>query len=243
MKGTGHQIDQRHVRLVRHDLPEEVPGGFGDRELLRPAAQELPHRGAHLLVVEQPDAGPDADGDLCGDPARIVVIADPAAHPKTDVERSDALTDDVLGEEVRPHEVSEVATDRVLARGDDGRVRDGQSERTLEQRRDREPVGQRTHHAGLGRGSHISGPPDAIALEHERDHVNDRRGDQGPDGHQFHASQAAQLLVVGGGDCQCTHRAILPHGARCVSGRRIPDARSRRSPYSPGSARPPAPPT
>ena len=68
------------------------------------------------------------------------------------------VADDGLGQEVLADEVAEVRPQRVLLGGDDRGVRDRQAQRTAEERRHGEPVGERTHHPRLGGGVHEPDP-------------------------------------------------------------------------------------
>ena len=71
-------------------------------------------------------------------------------------------------EEVGLDELAERAADLVLAVGDDRGVRDRDAERMPEQRRHREPVGERADHAAFGGGPHV-GERGHLLLERERD--------------------------------------------------------------------------
>ena len=79
----------------------------------------------------------------------------------------------------------------VLARRDDRRVRDREPQRVAEQRRDREPVGQRADHRRLGAGLHVADPALRVRPDGHDGHDVDQRGqDEQTRGHSLHPAQA-----------------------------------------------------
>jgi hypothetical protein len=67
----------------------------------------------------------------------------------------------------------------------------------LEQRGHGEPVGQRTHHAGLGGRSDVPDPPrGTLGLRPRRHQEDDGRAEQEADGDDLHPAQSAPTLGV-----------------------------------------------
>jgi hypothetical protein len=116
-----------------------------------------------------------------------------------------ALADDPLLQEVLPDELLQAAAQHLLALRDQRGVRDRETEGVLEQRRDREPVGDRAHHRRLGAGVDVA--PDAVEVEGDDVH---RGGEQQqPDGDGAHPAQALAALLVElgvGGDHRDGHQ-------------------------------------
>ena len=110
-----------------------------------------------------------------------------------DRRRHHAVADDVLLEEVLPHELLEAPAELVLALGDQCGVRDRDAQRVLEERGHREPVGDRTDHRRLGAG--VDEAPRPVATQ--RCDVHDGGQDEQRDGHRAHLSQPATARLVG----------------------------------------------
>ncbi len=139
------------------------------------------------------------------------------------------LPDDLGGEEVGLDERAQSPADVVLAVRDDGRVRDRQAERSLEQRGDGEPVGQGAHHRGLGEGGHVA-EPRVARLEGPRHHEQHGGGEQQPEGHRLHAGEVVRPTGFVGARLD---------GARCGRGSRHPSVSSALSTNIGGRPRPP----
>ena len=124
---------------------------------------------------------------------------------------------------------------------DDRGVRDRDAQRMLEQRGDREPVGHRADHAGLGGGPDIADPAGAPL---DCAHVQTRKTTVAPkeaERDDLHSPQTAAALGVGNGVGPANDSAKLARGA---DGMRLPTSGLCATPPSsatPGPARPASP--
>ena len=145
----------------------------------------------HVLVAQHGDHAAGRGGQLGGDPvgvgrlARASRRAAAATWTRLSLSRTTGL-----GQEVLPDEVAEAVAEHVLLGRDDRGVRDRQAQRATEQRRDREPVGQRADHAGLGRRPHVADPArpvvDLPPASQQEDHGRDQ---EQPGGQPLHPAQ------------------------------------------------------
>ena len=95
-------------------------------------------------------------------------------------------------QELIAHKGGQVAADARLVARDDRRVRNGQAERPAEPRHHRKPVGQRTHHGGLGHGFHRAEPQAALGHAGGNEHGRDQQ--QQAQGLKLGAAQRARLI-------------------------------------------------
>src|SRR5574338_1238202 len=95
-------------------------------------------------------------------------IADPPGDAFRDPQPVKPGGNDLTREEVVLHEAAEAPADAILATRDDRGVRDRNAHRVAEQRGDREPVREPTHHRRLGRGAYEP-EPGVLPLEHRGD--------------------------------------------------------------------------
>jgi hypothetical protein len=218
------QVDQPVVGVVAEDLGEQVAGDRRDRLLDQAWDQHLGDERLDIGVAKSVQRQRQDRGTLGHHPRRVDRVVQPLGRTCRHLGDHQAVTDDLLLQEVLLHEVLEAPAELVLAPGDQRRVRDRQAQRVLEQRRHREPVGDRAHHAGLGTGVDVA--PEAVAVE--RDQVDERSEEEQPDRERAHPSEPTAPLGVGsalGEDHRQGHRpATLPepggpldHGrmARC----------------------------
>ena len=124
-------------------------------------------------------------------------VGEPAAEASRDADRAELAEHDLVGEELVLDERAEGRADLVLAGRDDRRVRDAQAERIPEQRRHREPVGDRADHGALGGGAHVA-EPGHLVLQGERDREHDGGHGEQRGGDAFHAPQRVASLGIGG---------------------------------------------
>src|SRR5262249_24198700 len=98
------------------------------------------------------------------------------------------------------HEIAENATDAILLRLHDGRVRDGNAERMSKEGSDSKPVREPADECRLCRRTDVC-EPWMFGLEQVRDDEDDERQDEQPGGDELHASQGdtAGGLVEGSG--------------------------------------------
>ena len=166
---------QRRDRLLAEPRHEGVRDEVGDVVVADLAERDHGHLG-HLVdhapgVGRLRQPGPDPGGDRRG------------GHP---------LADDVLLEEVLPHELLEPLAQLVLALGHERGVRDRQAERVLEQRRHREPVGDRADHRRLG--ARVDEPPEPVAPQRGGVHAGSEQ--QQAHGDRPHPAQPAATGLV-----------------------------------------------
>jgi hypothetical protein len=182
------EIDGTDVGAVLHDLAEQLAGHRAEL-LLEHARNDrlLDERGdVGLLDPAEPvgqDAGADVDQAL-----GMVSVDEPAAGPGRDLRGGDALAHDVLTEEVLRDELLQARAERLLALGDDRRVRDRQPHRMPEDGSDREPVGDRAHHRGLGASVDVAEHAVAVAGDQVHQGSEDQQGER----ERLHATQPAQ---------------------------------------------------
>ena len=101
-------------------------------------------------------------------------------------------------QEVLSDELAQTLAELILLAFDDRGVWDRDAQWVPEQRGDREPVGERTHHAGLGGGAHVpdprGGPPGLRPGAQQEDH---RGAEQEGQCDGFHPPQAATAVGIG----------------------------------------------
>jgi hypothetical protein len=85
-------------------------------------------------------------------------------------------------------EVADDPADPVLLAADDGRVGNRETQGMAEQRRDREPIGQRADHSRLGESAHET-HPGVAALQQQRAHKQQCDCHQQPGGEQLHPTK------------------------------------------------------
>src|SRR5919201_3299691 len=95
---------------------------------------------------------------MARDEPAVLRLTDPAREVLGDAERLELGLDDLARQEVALHEAAEAPPDAVLARRDDGGVRDRDAERVPEERGDGEPVGEPADHRRLGGSAHGAEP-------------------------------------------------------------------------------------
>ncbi len=100
-----------------------------------------------------------------------------------------------LGEEIVSDESAQALADLILALLDDGRVRNRETEWMAEQCRDREPVGDGSHHGRLCCCPHVTDPV-VIGLLPAGDDEDDGGEDQERSGEPLHAPQIVPPLFV-----------------------------------------------
>jgi hypothetical protein len=85
-------------------------------------------------------------------------VGEPVGHPGNDGSGPDPLDDHLGGEEALLDELPQGHAELLLALHYDGRVGDGQAQRSAEQGGHREPVGQTADQCCLGRGLDVARP-------------------------------------------------------------------------------------
>ena len=106
-------------------------------------------------------------------------IRQPFAEPARDLCVAQFGLDDLRRHEVLAHECPEAFAELVLLALDDRGVRDRDTQRVLEQRGDREPVGQRADHARFRRGPDVADPGGgSVGLGPGADQEDHRRAEQ-----------------------------------------------------------------
>ena len=112
-----------------------------------------------VLVAQHLDTSTRSTVDASrGHPLGVRRLRQPLAQPARDLRVAQLGLDDLRRHEVLPDEGAEALAELVLLALDDRGVRDRDAQRVLEQRGDREPVGERADHAGLGGGARRSRP-------------------------------------------------------------------------------------
>ena len=188
-------VDETVVGAVGDDALEQMAGEFTDGFAAQSRQEDGVEEVAHLVVVEGFDGATEGRGRVGDDTLRIAGTLDPLTEPAWNLGLTDTFGDEFGREEVRADELLEALAELVLARRDDGGVRHLEAERVAEQRRHGEPVGDGTHHRGLGGGVDIA--PDAgSAVRQDED---ERRERQQARGHEAHAAQGGSALFVGFG--------------------------------------------
>ncbi len=197
----------------------------GDVELAQPALDHPAEGRLDVPVVEHLD---DALHGITGGARGTVGVfghGEPAAEALADVDTLQPLGEHLAGEEVALHELAEAAPDLVLAVGDDRGVRDRQPEGVSEQRRDREPVGERADHRRLRERPHVADPTRAVLLVRPGDEVDAGGEDEQPGREQLHPPQVAEPDRIVSGHQWSRHRsnahgttpqrgAVAPCGSR-----------------------------
>ena len=112
--------------LFVDDALEQGAGDRRDRLAGQSGQQEVLDDAADLVVAESAEPSTGHPHDLDHRPVAIGRHTEPRADAVGDVDRGEAFASDLLGEEVLGDELLQVATDLVLALGDDRGVRDRQ---------------------------------------------------------------------------------------------------------------------
>ena len=180
-------------RSSRTVSSSRLPMQRRDRLRVEARHQHVAHQLLDVVLADPAERVAGDLGDLVDGPPGVLGYGEPAAHPQRDRRGGGAVADDLLLEEVLPHELLERAAQLVLALRDQRRVRDRQPERVLEERGDREPVRDRAHHRRLGAG--VDEAPEPVLAE--RRDVHDRGQDQQADGERAHPAQALAPALVG----------------------------------------------
>ncbi|MFK4543212.1 hypothetical protein RKD29_002808 [Streptomyces tendae] len=158
-------------------------------------------------VAQHGEGAPQGGGQLGRHPVGVLRYGEPGAEAAADADGAQPLAHDGLGEEVLPDELAQRDAELVLLLRDDRGVRDGDAQRVAEEGGDREPVGERADHAGLGGGRHIARPgaraPVRGPLGQDVDHGDE---EQQTGGGELHPAHAAALGLVGRAERR--HRAI-----------------------------------
>ena len=122
----------------------------------------------------------------------------PLAQPARDFGVAQLGLDDLRRHEVLPDEGAQTLSQLVFLAFDDRGVRDRYPERVFEQRRDREPVGEGTHHACFGCGGHIPDPRSGtVGLGPAADQEQNSGPDQETQCDDLHSPQSTAALGVG----------------------------------------------
>ena len=101
-------------------------------------------------------------GELRGDPVGVGRLRDPARRRARGISTRASLSRTTSSDrKFSPTKSPRLSPSTSFLRRDDRGVRDRQPERAAEQRRHREPVGQRADHAGLGHGADVADPAGA----------------------------------------------------------------------------------
>ena len=152
-----------------------------------------------VLVTQHLDQHPQHRGGLGGHPLGVRGLRQPLAEPARDFGVAQLGLDDLRRHEVLPDEGAQTLSQLVFLAFDDRGVRDRYPQRVLEQRRHREPVGQRTDHAGLRGGGHVPDPrPGAVGLGPAADQEQNGGADQETQRDDLHSPQATAAFGVGG---------------------------------------------
>ncbi len=121
------QVDQAVVRPVPDDLLQQAPGDRADRLGEEPRQQRLLDQRDHVGVTDPRQGHVQHRGGLVGDPARVVLGAEPGAEAAAEAGRVDPLADHGLVQEVLADELLEAAAELLLAPRDQRGVRDRQA--------------------------------------------------------------------------------------------------------------------
>ena len=191
--GFAHrEVDQPVVRAVAHHFAEEGAGDGRDRLLAQSRQHRLVQQPGHRCVAEPVERGDRHADDLVGGPKGVGRHEGPGRGPRRDVGGQNPVADDLLPQEVVTHEVLQAPGQHVLLLGDERGVRDRQTHRVPEQRRHREPVGDRADHRCLGAG--VDEPPGAVFAQGED--IDDRGEQQQTQRYGAHLPQPSTALLV-----------------------------------------------
>ena len=146
------------VRTVADHLLQQAADDGAEGLGHEPRQQHLLHQGQDVGVADPGQAEVQHGRGLVDDAPGVRLDPDPGSDPAAEVGCCHPLAEDRLLQEVLPDELLETAAELVLAARDECGVRDGETERVLEQRGDREPVGQRADHTCLGGGADVAHP-------------------------------------------------------------------------------------
>ena len=195
--GGGHGgVEQLGVLAFRDDGPQGPPGQRGHLDGIDGPGEFGGEHALDILIAQRLGHRRHQVRGVAGEAGGVGRVGQPDGQPGHEVGGADPFGEDLGVEEVLLHELAQGGGELVLALDDQRGVRYRQAQRTAEQRRDREPVGDATDHGRFGGGLHIAeqGPVDA-----DRSH-----------GDEQHGNRAQQ----GGGPTARGDQAPLPHGQR-----------------------------
>ena len=199
LEGTvAQQLDERLLTVLGQQRGQNPSGRRTPLRLSESLDDRAVDDLLDVLVVEQLHHRAQRGGGLSGHPSRVPGLGEPLADPAADLRIAQLGLDDVRRHEILPNKGAEPLTELVfLARNDRG-VRNLEPKGVAEQGRDREPVGQRTDHAGFGRGAQVPEPGwPPLGLAPPAGQEDHRRADQKAQRHGLHPAQVAQPLGVG----------------------------------------------
>ena len=178
-----------------------------DRLADQPRQQDVLDEGADLVLADPVQRGAADPDDLGHRAAPMGWVCEPLAEPQRHLRGEEALADDLLGEEVLRDEVLQAPTELGLALGDQRGVRDRDAQRVPEERRHREPVGQRAHHRGTRGGVDIA--PRPVRLRPQGDQVHGRGRDEQAQRDEPHPLEAGAARGIRRRRLEEAHRPIL----------------------------------
>ena len=122
-------------------------------------------------------------------------LRQPVTKPSPDTGLGEPLAQHLMGQEVGFDELTETSTDLILAVRDDCGVGDWQAQRMAEQCCHSKPVGERTDHRRLCKGSHVPNP--TIAPVDLGDHEHNPSDHEHRRCEQLHLSQTRLFVEIG----------------------------------------------
>ena len=199
--------------MIGDDGVEQVAGHRADRLADQPRQQDVLDEGADLVLADPVQRGAADPDDLGHRAAPMGRVCKPVAEPQRHLRGEEALADDLLGEEVLRDEVLQAPTELPLALGDQRGMRDRDAQRVPEERRHREPVGQRAHHRGTCGGVDIA--PRPVRLRPQGDQIHGRGQDEQAQRDEPHPLEAGAASGIRRRRLEEAHRPILrPRRAR-----------------------------
>ncbi len=118
------QVDHAVVEVVAHHLGEQGPEQRRDGFLAEARHEGVGHQVGDVLVADLAEGDRGDVGDLVDDAPGVGGVGEPVPDPRRDGRRGHPVADDVLLEEVLPHELLQALAQLVLALGDQRGVRD-----------------------------------------------------------------------------------------------------------------------
>ena len=210
-------IEQLVVAPVLREHIEQLGGGGRDIGVAQPAHDGLRQEIAHPLVIEGLQAIGSEPRHIGRHRFGVLGAQQPSIERTRRLEIADALHDRGARQKVALDEVRKSGGDaRLVARGDRGMGNEAQAEGVMEERRHREPVGDRADHGRLGGHADVV-EPGVARLQRLRRHVDATGKHQQSGGKPLHPRKAR---IARPRFCLFAHRTL--HAIRGRSPKRAP---------------------
>ena len=195
--GGGHGgVEQLDMLAFGDDDLQGPPGQRGHLDGVDGPGQLGGEHALDILIAERLCHRDHQVRGVAGEAGRVGRLGQPGRQAGDEASGTDPFGQDVRVEEVLLDELAERGGELALALDDQRGVRDRQAQRTAEQGRDREPVGDAADHGRLGAGLYVA----------EEGPVGAGRG--------HGQEQRRRSHQEGGGPAARGGQAALPHGQR-----------------------------